>query len=152
MTGDRWQVTQQGINPHSRLSFQVISIGGCRSLLHHQVVWNKRYLNFAIIYQIFQFFKIYVLFSSMNVYKLFQRSIQYPTSMNDTINFSRLGISSTISMLVIISMVRPLLTVDPNQNPKTFFGLVLVLVNWRKNDAIGFWEILNAVNHPSTVT
>ena len=38
----------------------------------------------------------------------------------------------TLSFYILqkeIANLRPLLTVDPNQNPKTFFGLVLVLVN-----------------------
>jgi hypothetical protein len=39
-----------------------------------------------------------------------------------------------------------------SKTQKLIFGFVLVLVNWRKNDAIGFREIPNVVNHPSTVT
>jgi len=42
--------------------------------------------------------------------------------------------------------------VDQNQNPKTFFWIGFGFGQLTKKDAIGFWEILNAVNHPSTVT
>ena len=38
-------------------------------------------------------------------------------------------VCGTPSAVEYMKNVRPLLTVDPNQNPKTFFGLVLVLVN-----------------------
>jgi hypothetical protein len=48
----------------------------------------------------------------------------------------------------IISSIRPLLTVDPNQNPKTYLWIGFGhQTGWCKNNAISFWEILNVVNH-----
>ena len=48
-------------------------------------------------------------------------------------------------------LLRQLLTVDPNQNPKTYFWIDFGFGQLTQKLCSGFWEILNAVNHLSTV-
>ena len=51
------------------IHFQVGLRGGYRSSFRHQIVWNRgNIINFAIIYQNFQYFKTYLSFTSRYVY------------------------------------------------------------------------------------